>query len=556
MIMIKMYNMKKLVRIIPIVLVLLLIIIPQNALAQTQLPIAYTTSANSNQFLNMDNGFYGYNKLFLAYPDSSTNGRINILIWNTTNYYTLANNQTIISMVEDTGFSTHNYPYIYWSGYNSTHVLLSVLYVYIQNDEFAGALKFYIYGYPYLINVNTLQITALASFNTYVQYAYGTGSNFYMNVFTRVKQTRIYYFIFEADGDSGGNPFTLFLIAYYDVSNQIFTIVTQNTYSWYGNAYFTTIALTLDGNFNWIALFEAKTVGGNYYRWIWKEGTNTLLFANLTSTNSICVYDVNNQLTPSVNVPSRVYGTPTYNYFYYFQNVGDTVQYSQNNVLSFYDFDSYLQSYEYIQLDISGSSNSAIKQTIINLNVGYNLLYGGYPQPFNTTLKQLTFYYPNDYTLKLVTYNVTDNSLYNDTSYSTYQYGGFVFRLDNSGFFITKGSSPNTLYIYGNSKTIPVVTITSTQTSTGGSTGTGGNNVIVSPTNTIDLVSLALGVIVFLFPVGVIYEYTKNGRISMVFGLAIGTVLGSLLGIIPLWLLVIIGLALGIYLFTNMGRGE
>jgi len=553
MIMIKMFNMKKLVRIIPIVLILLLIIIPQNALAQTnggQLPIAYTTSANSNYALNMDNGFYGYNKLFLAYPDSNTTGRINILIFNTTNYYTLANNQPIISIVEDTGFSRHNYPYIYWSGYNSTHVLLSVLYAYMQNDEYAGALKFWIYGYPYLINVNTLQITALTSFNTYVQYSYGTGSNFYTNVVTRVKQTRIYYFILEVDGDSGTNPITWFLIAYYDVSSQTFTIVSNNSYSWTGNGYFTTIALTLDANFNWIALFEAKTTTGNYYRWIWKESTNTLLYANLTSTNSICVYDVNNQLTPSVNVPSVVYNNPLYNYYYYYQNVGDTVQYNSNNILSFYDFDSYLQSYEYIQLDISGSSNSAIKQTIINLNVGYNLLYGGYPQSFNSTLKQLTFYYPNDYTLKLVTYNATNNSLYNDTSYSTYQNGGFVFRLDNSGFFITKGSTPNTINIYGNSKTIPVVTITSTQTNTGGST------VIVSPTNTIDLVSLALGIIVFLFPTGIIYEYTKNGRIALIFGLAMGTIFGSILGIIPLWLLVLIGLALTIYLFTNMGRGN
>jgi hypothetical protein len=549
--MIKMYNMKKLIRIIPIVVLVLLLIIPQNALAQTQLPIAYTTSANSNYALNMDNGFYGYNKLFLAYPDSSTNGRINILIWNTTNYYTLANNQPIISIVEDTGFSTHNYPYIYWSGYNSTHVLLSVLYTYTTFDTAISRNRFYMYGYPYLINVNTLQITALTSFNNNPYSPYG--SRYYISVFTRVKQTRIYYFILVTNTDGGGYPgIDLFLIAYYDVSAQTFTILTQSTYDWSDNGYFTTIALTLDGNFNWIALFEAKTTTGKYYRWIWKEGTNTLLYANLTSTNSICVYDVNNQL---MSVTIYNYYVTNYDYFYYYQNVGDTVQYSSNNILSFYDFDSYLQSYEYIQLDISGSSNSAIKQTIINLNVGYNLLYGGYPQSFNGTLKQLTLYYPNDYTLKLVTYNVTNNSLYNDTSYSTYQNGGFVFRLDNSGFFITKGSSPNTLYIYGNSKTIPVITITSTQTNTGGSTG-GSTTVIVSPTNTIDLVSLALGIIVFLFPVGVIYEYTKNGRISMIFGLAIGTVLGSLLGIIPLWLLVIIGLALGIYLFTNMGRGE
>jgi hypothetical protein len=127
--------------------------------------------------------------------------------------------------------------------------------------------------------------------------------------------------------------------------------------------------------------------------------------------------------------------------------------------------------------------------------------------------------------------------------------------LSNTGFFIGKGSNANTLDLFGNMVTTPTLTITQTQTG-GGGIYTSAPTITYSAPNILDVTSLALGVIAFLMPIGIIYEYTKNSRISLIFGLVLGTIFGSLLGIIPIWLTILIGVALGIYLFTNMSRGE
>jgi len=304
--------------------------------------------------------------------------------------------------------------------------------------------------------------------------------------------------------------------------------------------YITAFALAVNPSWYYKALIEVRNPNsGSYYRWIYDEQTNTISYGQI-STSSASILDVN---------------TLGINNYYYPQNYPDTVQLS-GSVVSFYMFDSYLQAYQKISLDLSSVTNTPNKQTIINIQLGSNLYSAGQQQFYAGYLKALSWYFydGSNYNLRVTIYNTSTTQLYSDNTYTVTAYAGFVFRLSNTGFFIGKGSNANTLDLFGNMVTTPTLTIT--QTGGGGGIYTSAPTITYSAPNVLDVTSLALGVIVFLFPVGVIYEYTKNSRISVIFGLAMGTIFGSLLGIIPLWLTVLIGIALGIYLFTNMSRGN
>jgi len=500
--------------------------------AQAQLNKA-GTFVNVYYALSPDNGYLFNNKLlFLAYPDSATAGKVDLIIFNST-YDTIQ--KTALSTSVSTGFNSYT-PYIKFFAYNSSHVLMSVAYLYVSGTQEKLTV------YPYFINTNTLQITALPS-QTVVNYDVGCGSIGFSSaeVITDYKQNAIYYFNIMSGQYNclGIYNYANFVVNKYDLSTNSLSKLAINTQGFYP-IYITAYALAVNPSWYYMALIEARNPNnGNYYRWIYNEQTNTISYGQI-STSSASILDVN-----SLQI----------NNYYYPQNYPDTVQLS-GNVVSFYMFDSYLQAYQKISLDLSSATNTPNKQVVINLQLGTNLYSAGQTQFYAGYLKALSWYFYDgtNYNLRVVIYNSSTTTLYSDNTYTVTPYAGFVLRLSNTGFFIGKGSNANTLDLFGNMVTTPTLTLT--QTAPSGGIYTSAPSITYSAPNVLDVTSLALGVIAFLMPIGIIYEYTKNSRISLIFGLVLGTIFGSLLGIIPIWLTVLIGIALGIYLFTNITRGE
>jgi len=535
--------MKKIV----LALILILMMLPL-ANAQAQLSKA-GTFVNVYYALSPDNGYLFNNKLlFFAYPDSNNAGKINLIIFNST-YDTIQ--KTALSTSVSTGFNSKT-PYIKFFGYNTTHVLMSIAYAMWVVDSGNYQDRLHVYVYPYFINTNTLQITALPSANTYVFRfdTYYTGGYLLVHeIIQDFKLNKIYVFIASKQQISYQYNYYFGVgLAYYDLSTNTMTALTNiNNYFDTGSTtdtskpYITAFALAVNPNWNYMALIEMRNPqNGLFYRWVYNEQTNIWSKAQI-STSSASILDVN-----TLGVDNALYP----------QNYPDTVQLS-GSMVSFYMFDSYLQAYQKISLDLSSVTNTPNKQTIINIQLGSNLYSAGQTQFYAFYLKTLSWYYYDgaNYNLRIVTYNSSTTTLYSDNTYTVSPYAGFVLRLSNTGFFIGKGSNANTLDLFGNMVTTPTLTITQTQTG-GGGIYTSAPTITYSAPNILDVTSLALGVIAFLMPIGIIYEYTKNSRISIIFGLVLGTIFGSLLGIIPIWLTILIGIALGIYLFTNMSRGE
>jgi hypothetical protein len=256
-------------------------------------------------------------------------------------------------------------------------------------------------------------------------------------------------------------------------------------------------------------------------------------------------------------------------HFRFIQNYPFNILYDPiKKTISFFMFDSYNQVVRYFTADMTNSANNPTRDNVVNTYINnlinLNLHWGGLAQSFSNGIVANYFYDPSNYDLYVIAWNLTayiisgNKIRYSQQIFSTNLNAHFVIRAGNSGFYITAGANANTLYIYGNVQTSPpAITITSTQTAGGG----GGiypsqpPQYQVSTPNTLDIVNLALGIIVFLFPIGLIYEYTKNSRIAIVGGLVLGVIFGSLLNMIPIWIIVLVAIGLGIFLFMQWGRG-
>jgi hypothetical protein len=350
--------MKKIV----LALILILMMLPL-ANAQAQLSKA-GTFVNVYYALSPDNGYLFNNKLlFFAYPDSNNAGQINLIIFNST-YDTIQ--KTALSTSVSTGFNSKT-PYIKFFGYNTTHVLMSIAYAMWVVDSGNYQDRLHVYVYPYFINTNTLQITALPSANTYVFRfdTYYTGGYLLVHeIIQDFKLNKIYVFIASKQQISYQYNYYFGVgLAYYDLSTNTMTAQTNiNNYFDTGSTtdtskpYITAFALAVNPNWNYMALIEMRNPqNGLFYRWVYNEQTNIWSKAQI-STSSASILDVN-----TLGVDNALYP----------QNYPDTVQFV-NNVTTFYMFDSYLQAYQKISLDLSSVTNTPNKQTIINIQLGSN----------------------------------------------------------------------------------------------------------------------------------------------------------------------------------------